>query len=805
MIEEGSESPEHHASTPEKKRRLHGACDACRKKKVKCDSAKMPDNICTNCRASNVFCAHTMGRHVKKKDTQSSYIRSLEQRLSKMERSLQDIRPEGEVHRESSITSDDTHTSSPSADGSSVSYPTYSAPKKLVDLEPVLSGDSDDTSEAEDLSHVALANHIEQLSIATLQERFYGQSSGFMFLVHTSTIRNQIIGAPDKLDVKRFRRPIYWDIRPWEQELAASHNAVYVFPVPDLLENLVDLFFEKVNVIYPILHQPTFRKSLATNQHLWDSSFGISVLMVCAVGARYSDDPRAMLPGDPLGLSAGWAWFSQVPIHRNSLLYETTIYDLQYFVLAALYLISTSVPHAAWNVLGFAMRLAQEKGIHRRKGSHHKPSVEGELAKRAFWCLVALDRVKSSFLGRPCMMQDEDFDVEYPIECDDEYWETDDPEQAFKQPPGKPSRMTAFVCHLKLTEILVFTLKTLYATKKSKALSGFAGEEWERRIVSELDSSMNKWKETLPKFLQWDPKERRFPFFEQSANLHAMFYYLQILIHRPFLTKKSALSFPSLAMCTTAARSCSKVVEAAQYSRCAPYQLIISSFASGIVITLSIWGHMKSGMATRPQNELESLQRCMSLLQGCEKRFHISGRFFDMLETISTFDHQPDPSTEPTPRPRDTQPNNLPQPQVNSSVASYTTAPTIAINSPSMFSTTPQFPPAQLTCTNSNPDPTAVFPPNNWDLNNLLLLQMSYQKTNLGDNMDIYSYDDDTYSMGMLAPDENIIEDVKTLNNSVVGTDLTAEEMINLWSDIPSTFSVDDWNNYILNTGTNQR
>ena len=60
--------------------------------------------------------------------------------------------------------------------------------------------------------------------------------------------------------------------------------------------------------------------------------------------------------------------------------------------------------------------------------------------------------------------------------------------------------MTAFVCHLKLTEILVFTLKTLYATKKSKALSGFAGEEWERRIVSELDSSMNKWKETLPKF-----------------------------------------------------------------------------------------------------------------------------------------------------------------------------------------------------------------------------------------------------------------------------------------------------------------
>lgn len=103
-----------------------------------------------------------------------------------------------------------------------------------------------------------------------------------------------------------------------------------------------------------------------------------------------------------------------------------------------------------------------------------------------------------------------------------------------------------------------------------------------------------------------------------------------------------------------------------------------------------------------------------------------------------------------------------------------------------MFSTTPQFPPAQLTRTNSNPDPIAVFPPNNWDLNNLLLLQMSYQKANLGDNMDIYSYDD-IYSIGMPAPGESIIEDAKTLNNSVVGTDLTAEEMISLWSDIPSS------------------
>jgi len=52
-------------------------------------------------------------------------------------------------------------------------------------------------------------------------------------------------------------------------------------------------------------------------------------------------------------------------------------------------------------------------------------------------------------------------------------------------------------------------------------------------------------------------------FFHQSAFLHASFYYLQIQVHRPFITKKSPLTFPSYAMCTNAARSCCNVLETA--------------------------------------------------------------------------------------------------------------------------------------------------------------------------------------------------------------------------------------------------
>ena len=94
------------------------------------------------------------------------------------------------------------------------------------------------------------------------------------------------------------------------------------------------------------------------------------------------------------------------------------------------------------------------------------------------------------------------FDLEYPVECDEEYWETSDPEKAFQQPHGKPCRMSCFIWLIKLAEMLGFAHRTLYATKKSKMLIGLIGSEWESEVVTELDSSMNKWKDSLPHYCE---------------------------------------------------------------------------------------------------------------------------------------------------------------------------------------------------------------------------------------------------------------------------------------------------------------
>ena len=57
---------------------------------------------------------------------------------------------------------------------------------------------------------------------------------------------------------------------------------------------------------------------------------------------------------------------------------------------------------------------------------------------------------------------DVSFDVDLPTEIDDEYWENEhEPEQAFKQPIGKPSVLSYFVSIIKLIQILAVALRTI--------------------------------------------------------------------------------------------------------------------------------------------------------------------------------------------------------------------------------------------------------------------------------------------------------------------------------------------------------
>jgi len=84
-----------------------------------------------------------------------------------------------------------------------------------------------------------------------------------------------------------------------------------------------------MNLLVPLLHRPTFDKGIADEFYWRNSGFGATVLLVCAIGSRYSTDPRVFIPEANSDHSAGWKWFDQVQMSRKPRLAPPSLYDLQ--------------------------------------------------------------------------------------------------------------------------------------------------------------------------------------------------------------------------------------------------------------------------------------------------------------------------------------------------------------------------------------------------------------------------------------------------------------------------------------------
>ena len=128
-------------------------------------------------------------------------------------------------------------------------------------------------------------------------------------------------------------------------------------------------------------------------------------------------------------------------------------------------------------------------------------------------------------------------------------------------------------------------------------------------------------------------------------------------IHRSFIptpNKPSSTSFPSLAICTNAARSCSHILDA-QLKRglghlpylqvcrnLSPSTFVLTrpqlpAFTAAIVLLLNIWGGIESGVARDPEQGMVDVGRCMNALKACEDRQVLSPSCF-LLRRVNLAD-----------------------------------------------------------------------------------------------------------------------------------------------------------------------
>ena len=93
---------------------------------------------------------------------------------------------------------------------------------------------------------------------------------------------------------------------------------------------LVSAYFANFNIYMPILHRPTFERGIREGVHLVDPQFGATVLLACALGGMFTDDPRVFLEGFDSPHTAGWKWFKPVQAARRAIrMQHPNLYDLQ--------------------------------------------------------------------------------------------------------------------------------------------------------------------------------------------------------------------------------------------------------------------------------------------------------------------------------------------------------------------------------------------------------------------------------------------------------------------------------------------
>ncbi|KIY67873.1 hypothetical protein CYLTODRAFT_375321 [Cylindrobasidium torrendii FP15055 ss-10] len=663
-LEESDHDASPSGESSRKKRKTFRACDSCRRKKIKC-SGFNPGAKCENCTSQTLDCTFAGPDGVRRRRQPTGDSEESTRRMQQLENIIKKATGHPTLTPEflNMLEADPELLTRPTDLSKSDIYLKLGTRfARNFPREPSLQYAADNGHDSEDEMH----------------ERFHGmvlstdETETFKFPVRRENEdipylgKNAVLGLLYRSFVARGPkatvhtiRPSLWERPAWQTTWDDRNDPVtYEFPPSDLMPDLVDLYFKNVNIYVPLLHRPTFERSLEEGLALADKSFAGTVMLVCASGARFSKDPRVLLDTDEQKeASAGWKWFIQVlegaevlPVLRN-----VTLHELQKFTLLGLYIRGTLMGTAAWNIFGGALRLAYTIGVHRKtKIFDTRTKQEQELWKRAFWCLVWLDRFTSAGMGRNCAIHDEEIDIDYPTVCDDEYWYPEKDEDVFVQPENKPSTMKFFILALELSQITTFCMRTLYSLNKTQSVLTSETREWKEHLVVELDSALNRWIDSIPSYLRWDPLREDMVFFNQSVMIYCSYYHLSILAHRPFITKRSPAdtrAMASVAVCTNAARVISHIVDC--YLKRQPEASGVLStcamqiFCAALVLLLNVWTSKQSGLFLNFKNEMEDIHKCMEALRHIEARWAFSGCNLDILKTLSQAGDLPSPETPP--------------------------------------------------------------------------------------------------------------------------------------------------------------
>lgn len=222
--------------------------------------------------------------------------------------------------------------------------------------------------------------------------------------------------------------------------------------LPELMDSLVQCFLSTTHYLIPFLHVPSFLADYGNPQKWGEPGFAAFIVSICCVASRHIDDQRVR--ADPTdGITAGTQWFELLGRLRTLPIADRpTLYTIQADLVAAVYAVGLGRLSRAAALLSEAVTVCIDAGLHRTADSYDLfDPIEDEVRKRTFWCVYMWDKQLSAHFGRPPMIRLKDCDVSEPAPVDDEFITH---EGLGIPPPGTESKMSVFLCALRMSIVL---------------------------------------------------------------------------------------------------------------------------------------------------------------------------------------------------------------------------------------------------------------------------------------------------------------------------------------------------------------
>ncbi|KAL1634689.1 hypothetical protein SLS56_002091 [Neofusicoccum ribis] len=423
-----------HAAPPPKAKRI--ACILCRKRKLKCDGQRPS---CGTCKRLAHDCAYDEVR--KKSGPKRGYVKALEARLQQVETLLK--------------TQESTEQSQPQRSNSNA-FPT------------------DPSTQPSDLqgSNIILDN------MAQVMESVFpsgnGISPGEFPAMQTGTADNS--SSSD---------PFSWEmIGLGLDEPLPNQEVINELSVLSLFA-MNQLYFEKFNVVVPMIHRPRFLAAMNLAPHMRPP---ICLRYIMWTLAASSSDKYSSLQEHFYHRARKYIQMDEMKGHGESML---TLAHCQSWALISSYEFKSMYFPRAWISAGRAVRMAQMMNLHKLDGAGldvkqclppPKDWTEREERRRTFWMCFNVDRYASIGTGWPMTMDERDIATNLPTV--DEAFETSKPEgsisleQALQ--PGGASKLTPFGGVCVMAAMFGRNLLHLHRPTNDEREEDLNGEFWER-------------------------------------------------------------------------------------------------------------------------------------------------------------------------------------------------------------------------------------------------------------------------------------------------------------------------------------